>query len=173
MTIDAASGSSAYDSLITNSNAMQASVQTALGSSSSASSSAAKTAADKDTFLKLLVAQLRYQDPSSPVDSSQFIAQTAQFSSLETLQDMSTSNSSMLAAQLKLQAGSMVGKTVTYAGATGSVSGVVTSASFNATSMGGTNGEPLLTVDGKQVVLSKVTGIVDSGSATTTPTATA
>ena len=32
---------------------------------------------DKDTFLKLLVAQLKYQDPSNPADSTQFLAQTA------------------------------------------------------------------------------------------------
>src|SRR5688500_15735757 len=32
----------------------------------------------KDTFLKLLVAQLKYQNPMEPVDSSQFMAQTAQ-----------------------------------------------------------------------------------------------
>ena len=31
----------------------------------------------KDTFLRLLVAQMRYQDPSNPVDSSQMMAQTA------------------------------------------------------------------------------------------------
>ena len=42
----------------------------------------------KDDFLKLLVTQLRNQDPLSPVDQNEFIAQTAQFTSLEELQNI-------------------------------------------------------------------------------------
>ena len=44
------------------------------------------TAADKDMFLQLLVAQMRYQDPMNPTDSSEFLAQTAQFTALEKMQ---------------------------------------------------------------------------------------
>ncbi len=40
--------------------------------------------ANKATFLQLLVAQLKNQDPQSPADGTQFVAQLAQFSSLET-----------------------------------------------------------------------------------------
>ena len=42
-------------------------------------------ALDKDAFLKLLVAQLQNQDPMSPMDSNQFIAQMAEFSTVEQL----------------------------------------------------------------------------------------
>ena len=42
----------------------------------------------KEEFLKLLVTQLRYQDPLSPMDNEAFIAQLAQFSSLEQMQNM-------------------------------------------------------------------------------------
>ena len=41
--------------------------------------------ADKDTFITLLVAQLKNQDPLDPQDSTQFLAQLAQFNSLEQL----------------------------------------------------------------------------------------
>ncbi|MCW2277938.1 flagellar hook capping FlgD N-terminal domain-containing protein [Heliophilum fasciatum] len=42
----------------------------------------------KDDFLNLLVTQLRYQDPMNPMDNTQFIAQMAQFSSLEQMKNM-------------------------------------------------------------------------------------
>jgi flagellar basal-body rod modification protein FlgD len=42
-----------------------------------------KLGADKNTFLKLLVAQLKNQDPLNPADGTQFVTQLAQFSSLE------------------------------------------------------------------------------------------
>ena len=44
----------------------------------------------KDEFLKLLVTQLKYQDPLNPVSNEQFIAQLAQFSTLETMRNMQT-----------------------------------------------------------------------------------
>jgi flagellar basal-body rod modification protein FlgD len=43
----------------------------------------------KDDFLNLLVTQLRYQDPMSPMDDKEFIGQMAQFSGLEQMQNMS------------------------------------------------------------------------------------
>jgi flagellar basal-body rod modification protein FlgD len=45
----------------------------------------AKTNVDKDTFLTLLVAQLKNQDPLAPQDGAEFVAQLAQFNSLEQL----------------------------------------------------------------------------------------
>jgi len=44
----------------------------------------------RDAFLQLLVTQLEHQDPTQPMDDSQFLAQLAQFSSLEQLQSVNT-----------------------------------------------------------------------------------
>ena len=43
---------------------------------------------NKDTFLKLLIAQIQHQDPLKPTDGTQFLAQLAQFSQLEQLIDI-------------------------------------------------------------------------------------
>ena len=45
----------------------------------------------QDAFLKLLVTQLQHQDPLNPLDDTEFIAQLAQFSSLEKLTEMAAS----------------------------------------------------------------------------------
>jgi len=67
----------------------------------------------KDAFLKLLITQIRYQDPLSPMEDKDFIAQLAQFSTLEQMQEM---NTGVLAFQLMsatAQALSLVGREVT------------------------------------------------------------
>lgn len=49
----------------------------------------------RDTFLQLLITQLQHQDPTQPQDNSEFIAQLAQFSSLEQLSNIETSVSAI------------------------------------------------------------------------------
>jgi flagellar basal-body rod modification protein FlgD len=53
--------------------------------SATSSTSTAKNGFDQDTFMTLLVAQLKNQDPLAPQDSTQFIAQLAQLNSLDQL----------------------------------------------------------------------------------------
>jgi len=109
-----------------------------------------KNLADQDTFLKLLVAQLKYQDPSNPADSTAFLAQTAQFTQVEKLGQIAT----MLQAGQLIGASSLVGKTVTYQDAAGaSQTGLVTSVKLNGDS------EPTLSVGNTDVQLSKVTEV--------------
>ena len=87
---------------------------------------AAATVVGKDDFLKLLVAQLENQDPLNPMDGTEFTAQLAQFSSLETLQSIDGGLSDLNAAQSTLhnsQAVSLIGKTVLYEGDTFSYTG--------------------------------------------------
>jgi flagellar basal-body rod modification protein FlgD len=83
---------------------------------------------DKDTFLKLLVAQMRYQDPSNPTDPTQFMSQTAAFTQVEKLEEIAKQNASLLALQRSSSAGALVGRSVTYTDDEGAKkSGVVTS----------------------------------------------
>lgn len=114
---------------------------------------AAKDQFGQDTFLKLLVAQLRYQDPTSPADGTQFLAQTAQFTTLEKLSEVAKLETQLLAAQRVLQASSLLGRTVVYPGADGTdVTGVVSGARFAADG-------PVLKVDGKDVPVAQVTEV--------------
>ncbi len=53
-------------------------------------------ALDKDAFLKLLVTQMQNQDPLSPMEDREFIAQMAQFSSLEQMQNLNTSQAVLM-----------------------------------------------------------------------------
>lgn len=52
---------------------------------------ARETSLGQDAFMQLLVTQLRHQDPTNPMDNSQFIAQLATFSQLEKLTEIATS----------------------------------------------------------------------------------
>jgi flagellar basal-body rod modification protein FlgD len=109
-----------------------------------------KSELGKDDFMKLLIAQLRYQDPSSPSDPSAFMAQTAQFTMLEKLTDLADSQQQLVAAQLQFGASNLVGKTVSYTGADGKeATGVVSAATI-------TGSNPTVRVGNKDVPLSSV-----------------
>ncbi len=69
----------------------------------------------QDTFLKLLVAQLKYQNPMAPKDGTEFLTQAAQFTQIETLQKIEKLMTVNSAATEVLEASAMVGRRVMVA----------------------------------------------------------
>lgn len=127
-----------------------ASVSTTKGQAvtNAANKKSTSTDLDKDAFLKLLLAELQYQDPLSPMDNTEFIAQMAQFSALEQMQNL---NSTMTASQ----AYNLIGKDVyashyntstnKYEDVTGTVEYVTVK-----------SGVPYVSIDGTEVKYSEV-----------------
>lgn len=136
----------------------------------STTASAAGSELGKDAFLKLLVAQLRYQDPMNPAEGAEFIAQTAQFTQVEKLQEVADSTSASLTLQQRWGAGATVGRQVDYVGADGlPASGTVTAAVFTAA-------EPVLKVTTStgatvQVPFAAVQGMRDAAAQAAVPPA--
>jgi flagellar basal-body rod modification protein FlgD len=67
---------------------------------------------DKDSFLKLLVTELTHQDPTAPMQDKEFIAQMAQFSSLEQMNNMNKNMQNMSAQGQATEAYGMLGKRI-------------------------------------------------------------
>lgn len=103
----------------------------------------------KDAFLKLLVAQLKYQNPLSPMDGTQFISQTAQLTMTEKLEELSKLSQASVLDANRRTAAELVGKTISYDNGTNVVDGVVTSARMN-------GGNPILMVGRTEVPLGSV-----------------
>jgi len=114
----------------------------------------AQTTLGKDAFLKLLVAQLQYQNPMEPVDSSQFMAQTAQFSMVEKLEAMAAQTDALVAGEASQRAAGLLGRQVTYLDDSGATqTGVVTGTKL------GSDGPVLLLGDKAEVPLGGVTEV--------------
>ncbi|MDF1610116.1 flagellar hook assembly protein FlgD [Hoeflea sp. YIM 152468] len=92
-------------------------------SASAATSAAKKATLDYDTFLTLLVQQMKSQDPTDPMDATEQIAQLATFSQVEQTIQTNKNLESLLQSSTLNQAGSIIGRTLTSGD--GSVTGVV------------------------------------------------
>lgn len=110
---------------------------------------------DKDAFLQLLVAQLRYQDPLNPNDPSEFMATTAQFTVVEKLDELTKQGANNAIVTGLSMASSLVGRGVDYV----DVEGVEQTAVVSAAQV--VNGEVRLLTENGQVEMSSVTGIRD------------
>lgn len=80
-----------------------------VGNSASAGKSSSGSVMGKDQFLKILITQLQNQDPMQPMEDKEFIAQMAQFSSVEQLMNIQT-----LLSQSLGSSSSLIGKTVSW-----------------------------------------------------------
>jgi flagellar basal-body rod modification protein FlgD len=88
------------------------------------SDAVSKTQVDYQSFLKLLVAQMKNQDPTNPMDSTQYMAQLAAFSQVEQSVQMNGKLDQMLQSSTLDQAAAIIGRTLTSAD--GATSGEVT-----------------------------------------------
>lgn len=89
--------------------------QVSAGASVRETAKASGASFNGDAFLKLLAAQLRYQDPLEPMGSPEFLAQTAQIQSVQQLQEVSRQLAEMSRALTLVAASSLIGKTIEVA----------------------------------------------------------
>jgi flagellar basal-body rod modification protein FlgD len=115
---------------------------------------AADPTGGKDMFMKLLVAQLKYQNPMSPTDGNQYMSQMAVFTQVEKLGQLVEAQQKSQAAQERIAAESMVGRLVTASASDhSSHTGVVTGVAF------GADGNTLTLDDGSTVAADTVTRV--------------
>jgi len=118
--------------------------------------------ADKDMFLQLLVAQVRYQDPLEPMNNNEYMAQTAQITMVEQMTKVAEQQTELIAFQQATMASGLIGQVVTaidpFTG--GAVEGLVSGVEYN-------YGDPHLIVDGARVSIDDVVATSAAGTAAT------
>ena len=117
----------------------------------------------QDDFLKLLMAQMQNQDPTQPTDDTQFVAELAQFSSVEQMTDMNDTMNQLLVAQASANQtadANLVGKTVKYNSSTVTV-GATTPVQLGGTLSGAASDVTATITDSN----GKVVRTIDFGSA--------
>ncbi|WP_222265408.1 flagellar hook assembly protein FlgD [Modestobacter marinus] len=123
---------------------------------STATTQISKNGFDSETFLQLLVAQLKYQDPSNPTSSSEFMAQTATLAQVQSLNEIADQNTQALTLQRSLSAGALVGHTVSYTDTDGTTkTGTVTSVKISSDS----STESKAVVDGVDIALGRLSEV--------------
>ncbi len=114
-------------------------ISTIGGGAENPTSATQSSTINQDDFLKILLTQLNYQDPLKPLDNQQFLAQMAQFSSLEQSRQLNERVDTLLQIQSSTQSIGLLGKTVDIATSTGTVTGQVTTLTFK-------DGQPAMTL---------------------------
>ena len=107
----------------------------------------------QDQFLKLMVAQLKSQDPLEPIKDQEFLGQLAQFSTLSGIEKLNANFSDMLSLQQITQGSNLIGRQVVYKDADGKTTqGTVQGFAVN-------QGRVELQIGNDAVVLDKVIGM--------------
>ncbi|GAA3871623.1 hypothetical protein GCM10022243_41110 [Saccharothrix violaceirubra] len=110
------------------------------------------TGLKSDDFLKLLIAQIKFQDPTSPTDPAQFMSQTAQLTQVDVLNKLAAQQETLLTSTVSARAADLVGKNVEYLDADGiRHTGVVDSATFGS--------DPTVRIGKTDVALSALTAV--------------
>jgi flagellar basal-body rod modification protein FlgD len=129
--------------------------------SSAATSSTSKTGSKigaaagmgKDDFMKLLMEQLKNQDPMKPMEDKEFITQLAQFSSLESIDALTEQMEALTGSQMLVQAATLIGKPATAKLASGEVvTGTISQVKM-------IDGKPTAVINGKEIDTSLITTI--------------
>lgn len=114
---------------------------------------APQTTLGQDDFLKILITQLQHQDPTAPMEDKEFIAQMAQFSSLEQIRNMSQSMQQLSGLIASSEAAQVLGRSVEVRDGESLVRGVVEKVVRG--------NEPLVSVNGKIYDFSQVESVIE------------
>ena len=95
-------------------------------------STTSSNSVDYNTFLQLLIAEMKNQDPTNPMDTSQYMSQFAQLSTVEQATLTNSKLDSLLSSQALTQADGLIGRNVSFTDTTGAaVTGKIASVSIN------------------------------------------
>jgi flagellar basal-body rod modification protein FlgD len=108
-----------------------------------------------DMFLKLLVAEMKYQDPSSPMSTSDMMAQTATLTQTQTLQTIAGQNTQLVAMQRSMAAMGLVKQTVSYT----DTDGTTKTGTVSAVKLDPAQNTMLAVIDGKSVDVGRITQV--------------
>ena len=109
---------------------------------------------DKDTFINLLVTQMKYQDPLEPMDNSEMLAQLAQFTALEQMLNVAQTSQKQMASNL-------IGQYVEYTH-TDATTGVVSTQIGKVDYVTITGDTPILGINGVEISLDDVDQVVSA-----------
>lgn len=98
-----------------------------------------RSVVNQDDFLRIFLSQLSFQDPLNPVDNREFIAQLAQFASVEQTRQLNENVEGLLSVQATSQTFGLLGRQVEVASQEGRATGTVTTLQF-------ISGAPLLSI---------------------------
>jgi flagellar basal-body rod modification protein FlgD len=114
-------------------NVTSATDTTSTGSTvSGATTNTSNNTVDYNTFLQLLIAEMKNQDPTNPTDATQYMSQFAQLSSVEQAIQTNSKLDALLSSSALSQADGLIGRTVNFTDSQGTtVTGKIASVSIN------------------------------------------